>query len=136
MTPGSSSSSFSFSSSSHVRKDKGPVCVYMKEHPRRLSESLHLLRMQDGLVDLDIECEGERVRAHKAVMAAASRFFGEKLLKANVMIPVMLRLEDFGLSLSRRAVSNVVDFVYRGEVVVPGDRMGDVCAPAHALGTG
>ncbi len=108
----------------------------MKEHPRRLSESLHLLRMQDGLVDLDIECEGERVRAHKAVMAAASRFFGEKLLKANVMIPVMLRLEDFGLSLSRRAVSNVVDFVYRGEVVVPGDRMGDVCAPAHALGTG
>ncbi len=60
--------------------------------------------------------------------------YQEKLLKANVMIPVMLRLEDFGLTLSRRAVSHVVDFVYRGEVVVPGERVKDVCAAAHALG--
>ena len=59
----------------------------------------------------------------------------DHLLRANVLVPVVLRLSDFGLSrLSRTAVSHVVDFVYRGEVVVPGERVAEVCAAAHALG--
>ena len=53
---------------------------------------------------------------HKVVMAACSRFFKDQLCKQNVQVPVILRLEDFGLELKRDAVSYIIEFVYRGEV--------------------
>ena len=31
-------------------------------------------------------------------------------------MPVILRLEDFGLELKRDAVSYIIEFIYRGEV--------------------
>ena len=55
---------------------------------------------------------------HKVVMAACSRFFKDQLCKQNVQVPVILRLEDFGLELKRDAVSYIIEFVYRGEVRV------------------
>ena len=42
-------------------------------------------------------------------------------------VPVILRLEDFGLELKRDAVSYIIEFVYRGEVNIPGERLTDVC---------
>ena len=42
-------------------------------------------------------------------------------------MPVILRLEDFGLELKRDAVSYIIEFVYRGEVNIPGERLTDVC---------
>ena len=51
-------------------------------------------------------------------MAAGSRFFKDQLCKQNVQVPVILRLEDFGLELKRDAVSYIIEFVYRGEVRV------------------
>ena len=53
---------------------------------------------------------------HKVVMAAGSRFFKDQLCKQNVQVPVILRLEDFGIDLKRDAVSYIIEFVYRGEV--------------------
>ena len=53
---------------------------------------------------------------HKVVMAAGSRFFKDQLCKQNVQVPVILRLEDFGIELKRDAVSYIIEFVYRGEV--------------------
>ena len=49
-------------------------------------------------------------------MAAGSRFFKDQLCKQNVQVPVILRLEDFGIELKRDAVSYIIEFVYRGEV--------------------
>ena len=51
-------------------------------------------------------------------MAASSKFFKDQLCKQNVQVPVILRLEDFGLELKRDAVSYIIEFVYRGEVRV------------------
>ena len=48
--------------------------------------------------------------------AAGSRFFKDQLCKQNVQVPVILRLEDFGIKLSIDAVSYIIEFVYRGEV--------------------
>ena len=53
---------------------------------------------------------------HKVVMAACSRFFKDQLCRQNVQVPVILRLEDFGIELKRDAVSYIIEFVYRGEV--------------------
>ena len=49
-------------------------------------------------------------------MVAGSRFFKDQLCKQNVQVPVILRLEDFGIKLSINAVSYIIEFVYRGEV--------------------
>ena len=49
-------------------------------------------------------------------------------------MPVILRLEDFGLELKRDAVSYIIEFVYRGEVNIPGEKLTEVCAAAHTLG--
>ena len=67
-------------------------------------------------------------------MAACSRFFKDQLCKQNVQAPVILRLEDFGLELKREAVSYIIEFVYRGEVNIPGEKLTEVCAAAHTLG--
>ena len=49
-------------------------------------------------------------------MAAGSMFFKDQLCRQNVQVPVILRLEDFGIELKRDAVSYIIEFVYRGEV--------------------
>ncbi len=119
----------------------GPMCLYVKDHCAQLATRLLDLRSSSSLVDLDIVCgsgvggDSSQVhKAHKAVAAAASKFFRDQLCRANVNVPVLLRLEDFGLgAITSEAVGYVLEFAYRGEVVIPGERLSDVCAAAHAL---
>ena len=110
------------------------MCILVKDHSRVLCEQLQQLRLQTGLVDLDIVCEDHHINVHKVVMAASSKFFKDQLCKQNVQAPVILRLEDFGLELKRDAVSYIIEFVYRGEVNIPGEKLTEVCAAAHSLG--
>ena len=42
----------------------------------------------------------------------------EHLCRANVLAPVILRLEDFGHTLKFDCVQSVVEYVYRGEVLI------------------
>ena len=51
-------------------------------------------------------------------MAAGSMFFKDQLCRQNVQVPVILRLEDFGIKLKMDAVTYIIEFVYRGEVRV------------------
>jgi len=99
-----------------------------------LCEQLQLLRAQTGLVDLDIVCEGHYIKVHKVVLAACSKFFKEQLCKYNVGAQVILRLEDFGLELKRDAVNYIIEFIYSGEVNIPGEKLTDLCQAAHTLG--
>ena len=123
------------SNNSSSSNNNNPLCVYQRDYGRRLTESLSALRLRDGLVDLDIVCENGHVRAHKSVLAAASDFFRERLLKANVDAPVLVRLEDFGLKVKLSALKAVVEFVYRGEVVVASrDKLNELGQAAHSLG--
>ena len=41
---------------------------------------------------------------HKIVMAASSKFFCSQLCRSNILVPVILKLEDFGLDLNFQAV--------------------------------
>ena len=110
------------------------MCIQVKDHSRVVCEQLQQLRLQTGLVDLDIVCEDHHINVHKVVMAACSRFFKDQLCKQNIQGPVILRLEDFGLELRRDAVSYIIEFVYRGEVNIPGEKLTEVCQAAHTLG--
>eukprot|EP00094_Tigriopus_californicus_P007796 TCALIF_07508-PA protein Name:"Similar to Zfp26 Zinc finger protein 26 (Mus musculus)" AED:0.37 eAED:0.37 QI:0/0/0/0.37/1/1/8/0/1106 len=92
------------------------------------------LRGENALLDLDIVCQERHIRVHKVLLASASKFFKDQLCQANVLVPVLIRLEDFGLDLHFEAVSSVIEFVYRGQVVIPGQRLTHVCQAAHGLG--
>ena len=74
---------------------------------------LQEMRQQSALVDLDIVCEEQHLHVHKVILAGASKFFREQLCKANVMVPVILRLEDFGIEVSSEALGYMIEFVYR-----------------------
>jgi hypothetical protein len=50
------------------------------------------------------------------------------------MFPSSRRLEDFGLELKRDAVNYIIEFVYRGEVDILGEKLTDFCQAAHTLG--
>ena len=46
-----------------------PMCIQVKDHSRVILEQLQQLRLQTGLVDLDIVCEDHHINVHKVVMA-------------------------------------------------------------------
>ena len=58
----------------------------------------------------------------------------EQLCRANVLAPVILRLEDFGHDLRLESVQAIVEYIYRGEVLIESDRFMDVAEAAHTLG--
>lgn len=39
-----------------------PMCIYLKDHGKSVCESLQVLRMQNGLVDLDLVCENQHIQ--------------------------------------------------------------------------
>merc|ERR1711997_1025210 len=58
----------------------------------------------------------------------------DQLCRANVLVPVVLRLEDFGLRLSYEAVSLIIEFIYKGEVNIASNQLITMANAAHGLG--
>ena len=113
----------------------GSMSIVGKDHGKQLCEKLQLLRSDTNLVDLDLVCEDTHLHVHKVVMAASSKFFKENLSKAsNMRAPVILKLEDFNMKLKKEAVNFIVEFIYNGQVNIPGELLTPVCEAAHALG--
>lgn len=113
----------------------GSMSISVQEHSKQLCDKLQSLRSDTNLVDLDLVCEDAHLHVHKVVMAASSRFFKEHLCKSSsARAPVILKLEDFKLKLKREAVSYLVEFIYKGEVVIPANLLSSVCEAAHSLG--
>ena len=56
------------------------------------------------------------------------------MCRANVLVPVVLRLEDYGFHLSYEAVSLIIEFVYKGEVNIASNQLIVMATAAHSLG--
>jgi hypothetical protein len=61
-------------------------------------------------------------------------YLQEQLCRANVLVPVVLRLEDFGFNLSYEAVSLIIEFIYKGEVNIASNQLIGMAHAAHSLG--
>ena len=113
------------------------MTISVKEHSKQLCDKLQSLRSDTNFVDLDLVCEDHHLHVHKVVMAASSKFFKEQLSKSVTTVrsaPVILKLEDFNMKLKREAVSYIVEFIYKGEIVIPANLLSPVCEAAHNLG--
>ena len=113
----------------------GSMTISVKDHSKNLFDKLTTLRSETNLLDLDLLCEDVQFHVHKVVMAASSDFFQEQLCNSTTArAQVILKLEDFNLKLKSEAVSFLLDFIYKGEVVIPANLLSSVCEAAHELG--
>lgn len=84
----------------------------------------HILRAFDSLlqtktlVDVTLVCSESSIRAHKVVLSACSPFFQRVFSETPCKHPVIV-LKDF----RGWVVQAIVDFMYRGEISVPQERL-------------
>lgn len=84
----------------------------------------HILRAFDSLlktktlVDVTLVCSESSIRAHKVVLSACSPFFERVFSETPCKHPVIV-LKDF----RGWVVQAIVDFMYRGEISVPQERL-------------
>ena len=110
------------------------MCLGGENNCRALCARLNDLRLQSDLIDLDIVCEDRKISVHKIIVAAGSKFIKEQLNDAQAgMVQTRLCLETCGLQLKSDAVAAIIEFIYKGEVCIPGESLTDVCLAAHAL---
>jgi len=115
-----------------------PFCLYSKDHGRKLTEGMQLLRLQNSLIDLEIVCleDQEPLKAHKCVLASISAFFRVNLTRCDLPnVPALVKLSDFGLGhVKRESLRLLLDYCYRGEVVIPPSQAENVKLTADLLG--
>ena len=94
-----------------------------------MTSCLRDLLNNKNLLDVSLVCEGGQVEAHQLVLSATSSLFSDILTKNRlgreaVIYLHMVRMED---------LENIVEFMYRGQVNIPTDRMNKFLQTAELL---
>ena len=94
-----------------------------------ITSCLRDLLNNKNLLDVSLVCEGGQVEAHQLVLSATSALFSDILTKNRlgreaVIYLHMVRMED---------LENIVEFMYRGQVNIPTDRMNKFLQTAELL---
>ncbi|GLG94586.1 Longitudinals lacking protein, isoforms H/M/V, partial [Gryllus bimaculatus] len=80
------------------------------------------------LVDCTIAAEGQYLRAHKVVLSACSPYFELLFAQENEKNPIVI-LKDVKF----QELKSMIDFIYRGKVKIPEDRLEDFIDAAESL---
>jgi hypothetical protein len=97
-------------------------------HQSHILESFDALLQQNSLVDVTLVCADRSLRAHKVVLSACSPFFERVFNDTPCKHPTIV-LKDYRGWL----VQAIVDFMYRGEIAVPQDRLNQLIQAAESL---
>ncbi|XP_070505106.1 protein jim lovell isoform X2 [Chironomus tepperi] len=97
-------------------------------HQSHILESFDALLQQNSLVDVTLVCADRSLRAHKVVLSACSPFF-ERVFKDTPCKHPVIVLKDFKGWL----VQAIVDFMYRGEISVPQERLSQLIQAGESL---
>lgn len=97
-------------------------------HQSHILHSFEALLQQNSLVDVTLVCSDRSLRAHKVVLSACSPFFERVFNDTPCKHPVIV-LKDFRGWL----VQAIVDFMYRGEIAVPQERLNQVIQAGESL---
>lgn len=93
-----------------------------------MSSGLSSLYKTEDLVDVTLAAEGRYLKAHKMVLSVCSPYFRE-LFQVNPCKHPIVFLKD----VSYNALSNLLEFMYQGEVKVSQDDLGTFIKTAEAL---
>merc|ERR1719186_2182895 len=95
------------------------------EFSSTIKSSLRQLQRKKEFCDVTIVCEGRQVEAHKAVLSRGSRIF-QNILKLNPQAHTLIILSDVKFCY----LSNILDFMYQGEVSIDKRELEDFMAVA------
>lgn len=97
-------------------------------HQSHILQSFDALLQQNSLVDVTLVCSDRSLRAHKVVLSACSPFFERVFNDTPCKHPVIV-LKDFRGWL----VQAIVDFMYRGEISVPQEKLNQLIQAGESL---
>lgn len=97
-------------------------------HQNHILQSFDQLLQQNSLVDVTLVCSDRSLRAHKVVLSACSPFFERVFNDTPCKHPVIV-LKDFRGWL----VQAIVDFMYRGEISVPQEKLNQLIQAGESL---
>lgn len=97
-------------------------------HQSHILESFDALLQQNSLVDVTLVCADRSLRAHKVVLSACSPFF-EKVFNDTPCKHPTIVLKDY----QRWVIQAIIDFMYRGEISVPQERLSQLIQAGESL---
>uniref|UniRef100_UPI003467EE97 Zinc finger and BTB domain-containing protein 9 n=1 Tax=Homo sapiens TaxID=9606 RepID=UPI003467EE97 len=98
------------------------IQIEFPQHSSSLLESLNRHRLEGKFCDVSLLVQGRELRAHKAVLAAASPYFHDKLLLGDaprLTLPSVIEADAF---------EGLLQLIYSGRLRLPLDAL-----PAHLL---
>ncbi|KAG0715779.1 Zinc finger protein 358 [Chionoecetes opilio] len=104
------------------------------EHSAMLANSLYHLYSQAALLDVRLVCDEVHIYAHKAVLAAGSKFFQERLESlGSGMVELHMSSANLGVLISPTELRALVEYLYCGELLVPRHRLSSMVALGRSL---
>ena len=98
------------------------------DHQNQILLAFDALLQTKSLVDVTLVCADTSIRAHKVVLSACSPFFQRVFAENPCKHPVIV-LKDF----NGWVVQAIVDFMYRGEISVPQERLQTLIQAGESL---
>jgi hypothetical protein len=105
-------------------------CLKLTTHQTHMSTAFQKLYNDEVLVDCTLSCTGGTLKAHKLVLAACSPYFAQLFASFSnpYQYPVLI-LKDMPFE----DVKYIVEYMYRGEVIVPQTHLQSVLESAKSL---
>lgn len=99
-------------------------------HKEKVTEALESMFLDESLTDVTICCCGQQVKAHRVILAASSNYFKEIFAST---LPGQYPIV-FIKSVTIEDLNSILEFMYKGELTVPQDRMESLVSSAECLG--
>ena len=105
------------------------LCLKWDDFQTNIGSSFGQMRKDEDFSDVTLTCDGDnRIEAHKVILAASSSFFG-RLLKQNKHPHPLVYMRG----MNNNQLSEVVDFIYHGEVNIYEENIEDFLTLAEEL---
>ncbi|XP_074595358.1 uncharacterized protein LOC141850594 isoform X1 [Brevipalpus obovatus] len=105
-------------------------CLRRNNHCFDLADHFERMFKEESMVDVTLSCGNGCIKAHRMVLSACSSYFNEIFSKFNAphQYPIVI-IKDMPFDDLR----SIIEFIYRGEVTVPHNRLSSVLRSAEAL---
>ncbi|KAK4296459.1 hypothetical protein Pmani_031040 [Petrolisthes manimaculis] len=103
-------------------------CLKWNNHQSNLLRAFDRLLQSESFTDVTLACEGKSLRAHKVVLSACSSYF-EQLFEEHPDKSPIIILKDMKFI----HVSQLVNFMYRGEINITQDMLSGLLKTAETL---
>ncbi|KPM06161.1 BTB/POZ domain containing protein 1 [Sarcoptes scabiei] len=104
--------------------------VIRLNHPNKIAQDLETMLYEEMLCDVIIICNGQSVKAHRVILASCSTYFKEIFSSIPLNFNPIVFLKNF----TNEDLNDILEFVYKGQLVVPSHRLQSLIESAKSLG--